>query len=92
MKNPRAAAGLGTVVFNVMVFLSGASFPIQMMPPFLRNVAHALPLYYAINLLQETWNFTPLGQHMLDVYVLIGFGAVSALLAAVLFRWTEDPA
>jgi ABC-2 type transport system permease protein len=92
MKNPRTAAGVGTVVFNIMIFLSGSSFPMQMMPHFLRNVAHALPLYYVINLLQNTWNFTSIGQHMLDVYVLLGIGVVSAVLAGVLFRWTEDAA
>ena len=51
-KNVRAAAAISSLLLNLMLFLSGATFPLQMMPSFIQPVAKVLPLYYVIDLLR----------------------------------------
>lgn len=89
-KNPRTAAAISSVVLNLMLFLSGATFPIQMMPNFLQHVAQFLPLYYVIDLLRQTWNFSPIGHNGTDILYLSILAVVSIVLSARLFRWSPD--
>ncbi|HET7627875.1 MAG TPA: ABC transporter permease [Bacillales bacterium] len=87
-KSVRTANAISSLAMNLMIFLSGATFPLEMMPKFLQYVAHLLPLYYVIDLTRQTWNFTPLWQNSLDLAVLIGIAVVSITLSSRYFRWS----
>lgn len=89
-KNVRAAAAISSVLLNLMLFLSGATFPLQLMPSFIQHVAKILPLYYVIDLLRQTWNFSSLWKNQLDVIVLAGMFVVFTVLATRFFRWNTD--
>lgn len=89
-KNARTAAAMSTLLLNVMIFLSGATFPLQMMPKLLRDVAYVLPLYYVIDLVRHTWNFSSFLSSRLDVFVLLGMFVVFTVLSARFFKWEED--
>ncbi len=89
-RNTRTAAAVSSLVLNLMMFLSGATFPLSIMPKFLQGVARALPLYYVIDLLRQTWNVSPIADHMTDVVVLAGLCVVSGVLAARFFRWSSE--
>lgn len=88
-KNVRTASAISSLALNLMIFLSGATFPIQMMPHFLRIVAHVLPLYYVIDLTRQTWNFSPIWKNGVDVAVLLGVAIVSIILSTRFFRWDD---
>ena len=90
VKNTRAAAALATVVLNVMLLFSGATFPLQEFPPSLQQVAKALPLYYVVDLLRKAWNSASLGSSVNDVWILLAICIVTSVLAARLFRWQAD--
>jgi ABC-2 type transport system permease protein len=89
-KNARSAAAISSLLLNIMLFLSGATFPLQMMPAFIRHVAKVLPLYYVIDLVRQTWNFTPIMKNGLDVIVLGGMFVLFTGLAARFFSWSAD--
>ncbi|MCS1350075.1 ABC transporter permease [Mechercharimyces sp. CAU 1602] len=88
-KNSRTAAAISSVVFNLMMFLSGAAFPLEMMPTFLQWVAKFLPLYYVIYLLQQTWNESSLWENGMEIGVLSGIAIISTLMAVKYFRWNR---
>jgi ABC-2 type transport system permease protein len=73
-----------------MLFLSGATFPVDMMPKVLQYASKILPLYYVIDLLRSTWNFGPISDKWLDIIVLLGISLVSTVLAAKFFRWNAQ--
>ncbi len=77
-------------LLKLMLFLSGATFPLEMMPGFIQHIAKVLPLYYVIDLLRQTWNFSPIWKHGLDVAVLAGMFVVFTGLSARFFRWSAD--
>jgi ABC-2 type transport system permease protein len=89
-KNTRTAAAIASLFLNLMLFLSGATFPFEMMPNVLQYIGKLLPLYYVVDLLRATWNFTPLIDNWLDVGVLLGIFAVSTVLTTKFFRWNAD--
>lgn len=89
-KNVRTASAISSLALNIMIFLSGATFPLQMMPKYIRDAAHLLPLYYVIDLTRQTWNFTPIWENGVDVVVLVGIAIVSIVLSSRFFRWSGE--
>ena len=64
-----------------MLFLSGATFPLEMLPTVLQYAAKILPLYYVIHLLRGTWTEAPITEYGFEAAVLIGIAIVSVVLA-----------
>ena len=90
VKNTRTAAALSSVVLNLMLLFSGATFPLTMFPHFLQQVAKILPLYYVIKLLQDAWNQRILSSVTVDVIVLLGIGILCSALSAKFFKWQAE--
>jgi len=89
-KNPETAGVIGNIVTFPMMFLSGTFFPIEIMPDYLRTIAHALPLFYIVEGLNNAMVYGNLGGLLIDVAV-VGVITVIIFVAAVkLFKWRED--
>ncbi|MGR9050695.1 ABC transporter permease [Halobacillus faecis] len=88
-KNTQSAAAISSLFLNLMLFLSGATFPLEMMPTILQYVAKILPLYYVIQLLRGTWNEAPISEFGLEVGILLGIAVVSIVLASRFFKWSD---
>lgn len=83
----RAAQVIGMVIFYPMIFLSGASIPLEVMPKTIQRIADFLPLTYAVKLLRGLWFGEAWGKHLLETAVLGGILIASTALSARLFRW-----
>ncbi|SFJ69188.1 ABC-2 type transport system permease protein [Halobacillus dabanensis] len=88
-KNTQSAAAISSLFLNLMLFLSGATFPVEMMPTILQYVSKVLPLYYVIQMLRGTWNEAPITEYGLEVGILLGIAVVSIVLASRFFRWSD---
>jgi ABC-2 type transport system permease protein len=89
-KNPETAGVIGNIVTFPMMFLSGTFFPINFMPDYLRTVAHALPLFYVIEGLNNVMVYANYMGAVFDLAV-VGVITVIIFIAAVkLFKWRED--
>ncbi|HHS97038.1 MAG TPA: ABC transporter permease [Chloroflexi bacterium] len=86
----RVAQVVGMVLFYPLIFLSGATIPLQVLPEAVRNVAEFIPLTHAVTLLQGLWFGEPWGDHLKEVAVLAGLLVVGAIAAACTFRWAAD--
>jgi len=86
----RSAQIIGMVVFYPMIFLSGATVPLEVMPESVRRISTFVPLTYAVRLLRGMWFGEPWREHMLDVAVLVGLLLVCGTLASRFFRWGES--
>jgi len=69
------------------VFLCGVIWPVEQMPEYLQWLAAALPLTYAVDGLRD---IMLAGKSLVDVWfelaVLVGFAAVTSILAALTLR------
>jgi ABC-type multidrug transport system permease subunit len=86
-KNQEQYMALGMLVSMPMMFLSGAFFPVQTMPPVLQSAAQVLPVTYAADALRGVMvkGFT-LSQLVPDLLALAAFGALTTALSLMLFK------
>jgi ABC-2 type transport system permease protein len=83
----RTAQVIGMVIFYPMMFLSGASIPLEVMPEGVRRIADFLPLTHVVTLLRGLWFGEGWGEHLTETIVLGCVLVVGAGLAARFFRW-----
>jgi ABC-2 type transport system permease protein len=83
----RFAQLISGVILYPMIALSGLIVPVRALPPALRAVARALPLTYAVSLLQGIWKGDAWMAHLGDVAALAVAFVVCTALSARVFRW-----
>jgi ABC-2 type transport system permease protein len=81
----RAAQSIGLLIWFIMLFVSGTSAPLQLLPKWMLVVGKALPLYHLVVALVDPWigrgtNWTQLG-----IVALVGL--VAAAVSLRVFRW-----
>ncbi len=70
-----------------MIFLSGATIPLAIMPGSIKAVSAYLPLTYVVELLQGMWFGEPLGDHLPGILILTGILILGGIISALTFRW-----
>ena len=83
----RVAQIVGMVLLYPMMFLSGASMPLEILPAGIRSVSSFLPLTHVVTLVRGLWAGDSWGQHGTEVIVLLGVLVVGTIISARTFRW-----
>ena len=81
----RGALSAGLGLFFVMMMLSGAGPPFEVMTGIMRHVSNILPLTYVTRILQAPWLGTALAWR--DVAVALAIALAAATMAQAGFRW-----
>ncbi|TWD17655.1 ABC-2 type transport system permease protein [Streptomyces sp. T12] len=87
---PEAVAAVANFLMVPMAFLSGSFLPLDMMPPWLQTLSHALPLRYLNNAVAASlvgrggW-----GEIVAGCGVLVAFTLVLGAVALRTFRWSS---
>lgn len=86
-KNIKTATAISYIIYFPMLFLSGASMPLEIMPESIKNISKILPLTYGVRLNKGIW----LGGHLTDYYFEIGIllfiTVIFGFLSLRLFKW-----
>jgi len=85
--NNRAASAIAYLIYFPMLFLSGASMPLQMMPKAIVNVSRFIPLTYCVEILQGTWMGDPLSAFLGQIIILAAIAIVCTAVSIKIFRW-----
>ena len=83
----RFAQPITALVLYPMIAFSGLFFPIDALPGPLALIARALPLTYAVSLLDGIWRGEPWLAHLGDVAALVLLFAVFTAISSRVFRW-----
>ncbi|HJW22260.1 MAG TPA: ABC transporter permease [Candidatus Limnocylindrales bacterium] len=83
----RLAQTVGMVLAYPMMFLSGASIPLEVLPPGVRQVADFIPLTHVVRLMRGLWAGDPWLSLTSEVAVLAGILIVAAAISVRVFRW-----
>ncbi|MCS7142232.1 MAG: ABC transporter permease [Aigarchaeota archaeon] len=89
LKEVEAVTALGNSLSFPMMFLSGALWPLELMPPYLQDVARLMPLYYFHSALRET---LIVGSVMTATFpsLIVGVMATAGILLAIsLTKWRD---
>jgi len=85
-----ASAAAGEAIAFPMMFLSGAFWPVDMMPKFLQIVAKALPLTYLSDGLRSALIFHHLPTTAANLAVVAVLAVLFILTGAAVTRWHEE--
>jgi ABC-2 type transport system permease protein len=89
-KRMQTALGIAMISMYPMMFLSGATIPLETFPEVLQKSAVIVPLTYVVNVLRDGWNGTLFSTGaILDVVVLTGILIISTIIGTKFFRWTD---
>jgi ABC-2 type transport system permease protein len=83
----RVAQTAGMILAYPMMFLSGASIPLEVLPTGLRQIADFIPLTHVVRLMRGVWAGDSWGSMGLEIAILVVMLAVGAAVAARVFRW-----
>lgn len=83
----RIAQTVGMVMAFPMMFLSGATIPLEVLPTTVREISRFIPLTYVVTLLRGLWAGEAWGKHLTEVAVLVGLLVVGTAISAKTFRW-----
>jgi ABC-2 type transport system permease protein len=83
----RFAQPVGAAILYPMLALCGLFLPLSAMPPVMRDLARAIPLTYAVSLLQGIWRGEGWTAHLGDVAALVLIFAICTAVSAKVFRW-----
>jgi len=83
----RIAQTVGMVAAFPMMFLSGATIPLEVLPETVRSAARFIPLTHVVTLVKGLWFGEGWDQHLTEVMVLAGLLLVGGAVSARTFRW-----
>ena len=83
----RFAQPLASLILYPMIACSGLFVPVAALPPGLKALARALPLTYAVSLLEGIWKGEAWAAHLGDVAALVAVFALCTAASAKVFRW-----
>lgn len=86
-KNAKSALAISYVVYFPMLFLSGATLPLQFMPDVIVTISKFMPLTYGVELLRGLWLGGSLMDYGLQIIVLLGIFIVIGGLSIKTFKW-----
>lgn len=87
MPNTRVAAIVGTLLFFIMFYLSGATIPLKVYPQAVQQIAQFIPLTHVLKLMQDMWFGGSWLADRVDVLALLGLLLVCVFASVKLFRW-----
>jgi ABC-2 type transport system permease protein len=87
LPSSRSTLVVGNLLAMPMLFLSGATAPLEVMPQGVRDVAAFNPLLHAVTLLRGAWNGEPWSGLSVSVAAVVALFVVATAVAVARFRW-----
>lgn len=88
--SPRATQAVGSVLFFVMLFTSGAAIPRRQFPPWLKDVTDYVPLSHLVDALTAAWVGESLSPHYDSLLLLLAIGVAAFFFACLTFTWSPE--
>ena len=83
----RTAQIVAMVLAYPMIFLSGATIPLEILPETIRHYAQILPLTHVVTLLRGLWIGDGWVEHLTEVVILAAILVAGVIVSAKTFRW-----
>lgn len=90
INNSKAATALANVIYFPMLFLSGATIPIETMPDSIKDISKFIPLSHAVKVMKVAWNGKSISDYSTEIIVLFAIAVVCVVVSIVFFRWDSD--
>jgi ABC-2 type transport system permease protein len=89
-KTPEAASAIANLVVLPMAFLSGAFFPLEGAPGWLRTLSNLLPMKHLVSSMQDVMvRGQGPASTLPAIGILLGFTVVVTGISALIFKWDD---
>jgi len=85
--NAKAATAIANLVYFPMLFLTGATIPVDIMPNWMQELAQFLPVTHVVKGMRGAWTGVSFSEIMINIVVLIGITVVCLAISVKLFKW-----
>ncbi|MCX8173301.1 MAG: ABC transporter permease [Thermoplasmata archaeon] len=89
VKDIEAANGIGNAIGFPLMFLSGAFWPVEVMPSYMQTIAKGSPVYYFHQGLREIMIYSEPANATISFVVLTVLAVIFTLLAIKITRWKD---
>jgi len=86
-RDAKVTGAVANLIYFPMLFLSGATTPVEIMPESLMKIVRCIPAYYAVHLQKGIWLGGRLSEYMQDIIILVSILTVCTLISVIIFRW-----
>ncbi|MFA9467122.1 MULTISPECIES: ABC transporter permease [unclassified Streptococcus] len=84
-KDAKTSQSVALVSYFFLIFISGATYPVELMPEILQKISKVLPTYPALSLLKDTWING--SASAVDFAVVLTFTVVFLFIAIKIFKY-----
>lgn len=70
-----------------MLFLSGATIPIEIFPKNMLSITKFIPLTYVVRVLKGIWLANPLGDYVKEIIIVFIILVVCSVVSIKVFKW-----
>ncbi|QSZ27199.1 ABC transporter permease [Aceticella autotrophica] len=85
--NIKTAQIIANIVYFPMIFLTGATIPLEIFPKIMIKISKFIPLTYSVDLLKGVWLGGKLSDYTNDILILLIIMTISLLISIFTFRW-----
>lgn len=85
--NMKSANAIANLVYFPMLFLTGATIPLEIMPEFMQKISNILPVTHAVNAMKDVWLGKGLANAWINILVLIIVLIICLIISLKTFRW-----
>lgn len=85
--NMRSANAIANLVYFPMLFLTGATIPMELMPDTMVKISKVIPLTYVVNGFKKVWMGGTINDILVEIIVLVAITMVCVAISYKYFRW-----
>lgn len=83
----KSASAIANIVYFPMLFLTGATFPLELMPKTMLKISKFLPLTYSVEFMKGIWLGGKFSDYTADILLLVAVFVVCVAISIFSFRW-----
>jgi len=89
VKDVEAASAIGNAIAFPMMFLSGAYWPVELMPDYMQTIAKALPLTYFSEGLRSAMVYRYTEGIIINMTIVSALAVIFIIIGSLVTRWKE---
>lgn len=83
----RTATAVANLIYFPMIFLTGATIPIELMPAYMVKISKFLPASYVVSLQKGIWLGGSLADYKGDIFILLFLLCAGIVISVFTFKW-----
>ena len=85
--NARTATVVSNLIYFPMIFLTGATIPLELMPDYMVRISKLLPVSYVVSLQKGIWLGGGLADYRADILILLSILIAGIVISVFTFKW-----